>query len=94
MTKAEKTSLNKKEAKVAKAFDVSSAERFRLLRRLLWASHLEALINDGGDNPFLARRKPFCLCYLCFLLFKNLFAYFCLDVFFCSDRKPMKVAVL
>jgi hypothetical protein len=29
---AEKAFLNTKEAKVAKAFDVSSAERFRLLR--------------------------------------------------------------
>jgi hypothetical protein len=85
--------LNTKEAKVTKAFDVTSAERFRLARRSTWASRLETLLAAVGDNPFSSEKKLFFASFASFL-FKNLFAYFCLDVFFWSDHERMKVAVL
>jgi hypothetical protein len=47
--KAKKTFLNKKEAKVAK---------FQTPNEITLASHVEALVSHGGDNPFLARRSP------------------------------------
>jgi hypothetical protein len=62
--KAKKTFLNKKEAKVAK---------FQTPNEITLASHVEALVSHGGDNVSCEKER-FCLCYLCFLLFKNLFA--------------------
>ncbi len=45
-------------------------------------------------NPFLAKRSPSAFATFAPFLFKNIFAYFCLEVFFYSDHEPMKVAVL
>jgi hypothetical protein len=61
-----------------------------LLSRLAWASHLEALVSDGGDNPFLARNSSSAFATFATFVFENLFAYFYLDVFFCSDHGWMR----
>jgi hypothetical protein len=84
--KAKKTFLNKKEAKVAK---------FQTPNEITLASHVEALVSHGGDNPFLARRSPSAFAtFASFCLKTSLRCLLRLDLFFCSDHKPMKVVVL
>jgi hypothetical protein len=51
--------------------------------------HLEGLVGALNHDAFVGK-KPSAFATFASFLFKNLFAYFCLDVFFCSDHGWMR----